>query len=337
MPVTTHTVTGKAATGPNGNPTRTGPRERAWAWSNQDREELRSRSSGTSQPNGQLDRNEHKAHAAVQPRRMGCGTEWSDSTLEPANYRSTNRLQAHPARAGKNTRSRRGPRPKPAKRLPDRLLGHPRRVSDDAVREPEHVELADLRSDQLIERRALETPKLDVERHLRKGSNAIVAGPPRRRGTAPTDGHRRGPDRCAPRHPGPDGAQDARRDGAAARVRDSPPHRADQRRPAAAQRRYGVRVAPPAPAEGLDLRELGAFGEQPPSAPERLPARPAGWPARSSEGSRRSRNRSETRWGFRCSNRSSTTRATRCEGQRVGAALVAVRGSSPAGPLPSLT
>ena len=165
----------------------------------------------------------------------------------------------------------------------------------------------------------------------------LPAPPPRRRGTAPTDGHRRGPDRCAPRHPGPDGAQDARRDGAAARVRDSPPHRADQRRPAAAQRRYGVRVAPPAPAEGLDLRELGAFGEQPPSAPERLPARPAGWPARSSEGSRRSRNRSETRWGFRCSNRSSTTRATRCEGQRVGAALVAVRGSSPAGPLPSLT
>ena len=100
LPVTTHTVTGKAATGPNGNPTRTGPRERAWARSNQDRKELRSRSSGTSQPNGQLDRNEHKAHAAVQPRRMGCGTEWSDSTLEPANYRSTNRLQAHPARTG---------------------------------------------------------------------------------------------------------------------------------------------------------------------------------------------------------------------------------------------
>ena len=105
LPVTTHTVTGKAATGPNGNPTRTGPRERAWARSNQDRKELRSRSSGTSQPNGQLDRNEHKAHAAVQPRRMGCGTEWSDSTLEPANYRSTNRLQAHPARAGINRSS----------------------------------------------------------------------------------------------------------------------------------------------------------------------------------------------------------------------------------------
>ena len=38
--------------------------------------------------------------------------------------------------------------------------------------------MADLRSDQLIERRALDAPELDVERHLRKGSNAIVAGPP---------------------------------------------------------------------------------------------------------------------------------------------------------------
>ena len=100
LPVTSQAVTGKAATGPNGNPTRTGPRERARARSNQDRKELRSGSSATSQPNGQLDQNEHKAHAAVQPRTMECGTEWSDSTLEPANYRSTNRLQAYPARAG---------------------------------------------------------------------------------------------------------------------------------------------------------------------------------------------------------------------------------------------
>ena len=34
----------------------------------------------------------------------------------------------------------------------------------------------------------------------------------------------------------------------------------------------------------------------------------------SSAGSRSSRNRSATRWGFQCSNRSSTTRATRCGG-----------------------
>ena len=84
----------------------------------------------------------------------------------------------HPGEAGKNTGSRRGPRPKPAKRLPNRLLGHPRRVSDDAVREPEHVELADLRGDQLMDGRALDAPELDLERHLGKGKNAIVAGPP---------------------------------------------------------------------------------------------------------------------------------------------------------------
>ena len=35
---------------------------------------------------------------------MECGTEWSDSTLEPANYSSTNRLQAYPARAGMDPR-----------------------------------------------------------------------------------------------------------------------------------------------------------------------------------------------------------------------------------------
>lgn len=40
------------------------------------------------------------------------------------------------------------------------------------------MELADLRGDQLIDGRALDAPELEIERHLGKGENAIVAGLP---------------------------------------------------------------------------------------------------------------------------------------------------------------
>src|SRR5262252_11007124 len=65
------------------------------------------------------------------------------------------------------------------------------------------------------------------------------------------------------RDPRPDGAADARGNGRAARLRHRAPHRADQRRRAAAESGDDLRVAPPPAAAPLDYRVVGYLREQP--------------------------------------------------------------------------
>ena len=69
--------------------------------------------------------------------------------------------------------------------------------------------------------------------------------------------------RCPAGHPGPDGPQDARRAGPAARLRPRPAHRADQRRSAHAQHRHALSVAVEAGAGRGDRVRTRAVREQP--------------------------------------------------------------------------
>src|SRR5579863_2250726 len=71
--------------------------------------------------------------------------------------------------------------------------------------------------------------------------------------------------RNSTRHAGFDGAEDAGRDGAFARLRYRAAHRANQRRGAANQSRDDLRFAGALDAQGLDFGIVGNVGEQPKS------------------------------------------------------------------------
>src|SRR5579871_533312 len=64
------------------------------------------------------------------------------------------------------------------------------------------------------------------------------------------------------RHTRPDGVEDARRFGPAARIRNFAAHRAGQRGSFAAQRRHRLRFVAPASTESMDIGNLGNLRKQ---------------------------------------------------------------------------